>query len=233
MVQLARLLEDRGLNIENVFSLFDKRRTGHLDRNEFRELMRTANFTLAQWEEEEIFAQCDVGCNGQLNYNELLRRLRSAGTISLSSSSSASQSSTMAAVPPPLPRNAQPPLPPPSAVPQGISSGVASPGRSGQPPLPPGSRNAVPGRQLPPSPQAPTGQAPMGQPSPSGTLAPVSGRPGRSFTASTSPSGMTPPPGSANKPGMSTPPPPGPTSNRPTTSMQRPQGNLSSMNYKR
>jgi len=107
MAQLARCMRDRGCSLEKSLEQFDSRNTGFLDRGMFRQLLLAAAFTLAPWEENEIFAQCDTACNGQLDYRELTRRLSGGGALSLQRGVP-----TPAPLPPGPPPPPRPPPPP-------------------------------------------------------------------------------------------------------------------------
>lgn len=92
MTQLARQLNGRRFSLEKAFRLFDRRVTGFLDRAALKQLLAFASFEAAQWEEDEIAAQCDTALDGTVDWAELLRRLKATTAAEPASSSRTSSS---------------------------------------------------------------------------------------------------------------------------------------------
>eukprot|EP00439_Symbiodinium_sp_Y106_P031210 s2642_g3.t1 len=101
VAQLARLLHKRGYSLEKALSVYDRKRSGFLTRDSFKELLRAAQFKLSDTEVDEVMLQCDTACDGLLDSRELLRRLSAAADRPKYQSS--------APQPPGPPRNPQPP----------------------------------------------------------------------------------------------------------------------------
>ncbi|CAE7819052.1 HKR1 [Symbiodinium sp. CCMP2592] len=170
VAQLARLLHKRGYSLEKALSVYDRKRSGFLTRDSFKELLRAAQFKLSDTEVDEVMLQCDTACDGLLDSRELLRRLSAAADRPKYQSS--------APQPPGPPRNPQPPGhgPAPPAPAAAVLPPPAVPSR----PLPPtpGAPSAPsaprPGAPIPPAtPLPPGGARPPMPPSPSLPRAPV------------------------------------------------------------
>eukprot|EP00931_Biecheleriopsis_adriatica_P092687 TRINITY_DN6647_c0_g1_i1.p1 TRINITY_DN6647_c0_g1~~TRINITY_DN6647_c0_g1_i1.p1 ORF type:complete len:1707 (-),score=326.05 TRINITY_DN6647_c0_g1_i1:36-5156(-) len=208
MALLARMLHQRSFSLEKALAVYDRDRSGFLDKASFKQLLGAMQFKLAEWEVDEVIGQCDTACDGRLDSRELLRRLGISLGVPQPPGAPLPPAAPGAPAAPVAPGAPRPPGAPGAPKVPGAPPGPAAPGPPGPPrapgaPLPPAAPGApkVPG--APPGPGAP---GPPGPPrAPGAPLPPAA--PGAPKVPGAPPGPAAPgPPGPPRAPGAPLPP---------------------------